>query len=49
MNDFKSTLLRQFTKVKKLRFSMLVACGYACVKNRAFAGNSFSRDFGFGR
>jgi hypothetical protein len=47
-DNFILALLRQFTKVMKLCFCVLVARGYACKNNHAFTGNSFSRDFGFG-
>jgi hypothetical protein len=48
MDDFKPALLGHFTEVIKLCFRVLVASGYACVKNRAFAVSCFSWDFGFG-
>jgi hypothetical protein len=46
-DNFVSALLRQFSEVIKLCFSMLVAGIDARVENRAFAETS--RDFDFGR
>jgi hypothetical protein len=48
MDNFMPALLRQFTEVVQLCFCVLVARGYACVNDRAFAGTSFSPNFGFG-
>ena len=45
--DFISALLRQFTKVVELCFCVLVACGYAYVKNRPVCREQPSSKFRF--